>query len=322
VRYRNAVLFLALAAAWGAAFMAIKAGLTPDLFGPAPVLFAAVRYDIAGVIMLGYAAYATDHPRPVGTREWAAVAVGAVFLIAGYHAFLFVGETDPAVTSAGAAVIVSLSPVMTTFFARAVLPEERLTAVGVAGLLLGLVGVVLLARPDPGNLLAGGVVAKGLVFGAVLCFSFGSVLTRWLDAGLPIETMEAYAMVGGALLMHAVSLAIGESPAVAVDALTGPEALAGLAAMGYLSLVASAAGFLIYFDLLDRLGPIEINLVSYVAPIFAALTGFAVLGEVVDLLRAAGFCVILVGFALLKRRELRRELPALRRVVAGPRDGD
>jgi drug/metabolite transporter (DMT)-like permease len=322
VRYRNPLLFLALAAAWGSAFMAIKAGLAPDYFGPAPVLFAAVRYDVAGVLMLGYASYATDHPRPVGAREWAAVTVGAVLLIAGYHAFLFVGETDPAVTSAGAAVIVSLSPVMTTVFARAILPEERLTAVGVVGLLLGLVGVALLARPDPNNLLAGGVVAKGLVFAAVLCFSFGSVLTRWLDAGLPIETMEAYAMVGGALLMHAVSLAIGESPAVAMRALTGPGSLGAIAALGYLSLVASAAGFLIYFDLLDRLGPIEINLVSYVAPVFAAAAGFAVLGEVVDLLTGVGFLVILVGFALVKRREIRRELPVLRGAVGRVRGGD
>jgi drug/metabolite transporter (DMT)-like permease len=316
VRYRNAILFLILAAVWGSAFMAIKAGLDPAYFGPAPVLFAAVRYDVAGLLMLGYAAYATDHPRPVGVRQWAAVAVGAVFLIAGYHAFLFVGETDPAVTSAGAAVIVSLSPVLTTFFARAFLPEERLTAVGVAGLLLGLVGVALLARPDPGNLLAGGFVAKGLVLCAVLLFAFGSVITRWLDAALPIETMEAYSMIGGAALMHVASLAIGESPAVAVRALTGPGALGAIAALAYLSLAASAAGFLIYFDLLDRLGPVEINLVSYVAPVFAAVAGFAVLGEVVDALTVVGFLVICVGFALLKRREIRRELPVLRAAVS------
>jgi drug/metabolite transporter (DMT)-like permease len=37
-------------------------------------------------------------------------------------------------------------------------------------------------------------------------------------------------------------------------------------ALIYLVVVASALGFLLYFDLLDRLGPIEINLVSYAAP--------------------------------------------------------
>ncbi|MFC6724828.1 EamA family transporter, partial [Halobium palmae] len=86
-RYRNLVLFVSLAAVWGSAFMAIKAGLS---YFP-PVLFAAVRYDVAGVVMLGYAIYALDDPVPRGRGEWALVAVGSVLLIAAYHALLFVG---------------------------------------------------------------------------------------------------------------------------------------------------------------------------------------------------------------------------------------
>jgi drug/metabolite transporter (DMT)-like permease len=305
-RYRNLLLFVALAAVWGSAFMAIKAGLQ---YFP-PVLFAAVRYDVAGVLMLAYAGYAADDPVPRDRRQWAAVAVGSLLLIAGYHAFLFVGESDPAVTSAAAAVIVSLSPVLTTGFARLIIPGERLTAAGTAGLLLGLAGVVVLSNPDPANLVAGGVLAKGLVFAAAASFALGSVLTQWLDAGLPIETMEAWSMLGGAGVMHVVSLALGEPQAATVT----PVAVAALA---YLSLAASAAGFLVYFDLLARLGSVEINLVSYVAPVFAALSGWAVLGEEPGAPTAAGFVLIFAGFLLLKRRTLREELPRLRR---GARD--
>ncbi|WP_435183384.1 DMT family transporter [Halobellus sp. EA9] len=307
-RYRNLLLFVLLAAAWGSAFMAIKAGLA---YIP-PVLFAALRYDVAGVLMLGYAFYATDQPIPESRGQWALVAVGATLLIAGYHTLLFIGETDPAVTSAAAAVIVSLSPVLTTGFARLFLPDERLTAVGIAGLLLGLVGVVILSNPDPDNLLAGGAVAKLLIFGSAAAFALGSVLTRRIEASLPIETMEAWSMVGGALIMHGVSLGLGESLG---DAVWNAESLAALA---YLSVVASALGFLIYFDLLDRLGPIEINLVSYVAPIAAALAGWAVLDEVPTVYTAAGFLVIFAGFLLLKRRAIRGELPRVRKLVSRP----
>ena len=312
-RYRNLALFLALAAVWGSAFMAIKAGLS---FFP-PVLFAAIRYDIAGVVMLAYAVRVVDDPVPRGRGEWALVAVGATLLIAGYHVLLFVGEADPAVTSAAAAVIVSLSPVLTTAFARAFLPDERLTVAGLVGLCCGLVGVVVLARPDPDALLTGGVVAKLLVFGAATAFALGSVLTRRIDADLPIETMEAWSMVGGALLMHGVALALGESLA---DVTVTVE---GLLALGYLSLVASALGFLIYFDLLERLGAVEINLVSYVAPVFAALAGWLFLGERLSLATAGGFALIFVGFLLVKRRAIRRELPVIRAAVEGRgRDGD
>ncbi|QZP39441.1 DMT family transporter [Halobaculum magnesiiphilum] len=299
-RYRSLGLFLVLAAVWGSAFMAIKAGLA---YFP-PVLFAAIRYDIAGVVMLAYALYATDVPLPRDRAEWTEVAIGAVLLIALYHALLFIGQTDPTVTSAAAAVVVSLSPVLTTGFARAFLPSERLTAVGIIGMVLGLVGVAVLSELDPSNLLAGGTVPKLLILGAAAAFALGSVLTRRVDSDLPIATMEAWAMIGGALIMHVVSLALGETAGRIV--LNGES----IAALAYLSIAASAIGFLIYFELLERLGAIEINLVSYVAPIFAALAGWAFLQEVPSVATAGGFLLIFAGFVLLKRGAIRAEITA------------
>jgi uncharacterized membrane protein len=137
------------------------------------------------------------------------------------------------------------------------------------------------------------------VFLAALSFALGSVLTRRLEAAIPIETMEAWAMLGGALLMHGVSLGLGESPDTV--AWTPPA----VAALGYLAAVASAAGVLIYFDPLDRLGPIEINLVSYAAPVFAAVGGVVLLGETVGPATVAGFLLIVFGFGVPKRDALR-----------------
>ncbi|MXR20998.1 DMT family transporter [Halobacterium bonnevillei] len=300
MRFRNATLFVVLAVAWGSAFTAIKAGL--EYFPP--VLFAAFRYDLAGVLMLGYAGYATDRWRPRSPNEWLLVGVGGAFMIAAYHAFLFVGEQGT--TSAAAAIIVSLSPILTTGFARVFLPDERLTTLGIAGLLVGFVGVGLLSRPDPNNLLNARTVSMFLVFLAAASFALGSVLTRRVDADLPIETMEAWSMLLGAGLMHVASVAITES--VSDVQWTGEAILA----LGYLVVVASAAGFLIYFDLLERLGPIEINLVSYAAPVAAAATGLAFLGETPTAYTAAGFALIVTGFVLLKRNAIRAEITEFR----------
>ena len=298
---RNALLFLALAVVWGSAFVAITAGL--EYFPP--VLFAALRYDVAGVLMLAYAYVATDQPLPRGRDQWLVVAIGAALLIAAYHALLFVGQQHT--TSATAAIVVSLSPVLTTGFARIVLPSERMTTVGLLGLALGLVGVGLIARPDPDNLLAPEAAGVPLIAGAAAAFALGSVLTRRADTDLPTITMEAWAMLGGAAMMHAASLAM-PSESISDVTLTAEALLA----IGYLSVVASAAGFLLYFALLDRLGPIEVNLVSYVAPIVAAVVGWLLLGETVDALTVAGFCTIAAGFALVKRRALADEVAALR----------
>jgi len=310
VRHRNLALFVVLAVVWGSSFTAIKAGLE---FFP-PVLFAAFRYDLAGVLMLGYAAYATDRWRPRSHPEWATVGVGGALMIAAYHAFLFVGEQGT--TSAAAAIVVSLSPVLTTGFARAFLPAERLTAVGVVGLLVGFVGVVVLSRPDPNNLIDPRTASLFLVFLAAASFALGSVLTRRIDASLPVETMEAWSMLVGALAMHGASAALAES---ASDVRWTGEAVL---ALGYLVVAASALGFLIYFDLLDRLGPIEINLVSYAAPVVAAITGLLFLGETPTAYTAAGFGLILAGFVLLKRRALRAELDRYRPVGQSGKPGE
>ncbi len=296
MRFRNAILFVALALAWGSAFTAIKAGLA---YFP-PVLFAAFRYDLAGVLMLGYAVYATDRWRPRSRSEWVLAGIGGTFMIAAYHAFLFVGEQGT--TSAAAAIVVSLSPILTTGFARAFLPAERLTAVGIVGLLVGFCGVVILTNPDPNNLLNARTVSLFLVFLAAASFALGSVLTRRVDGELPIETMEAWSMLVGAAVMHGVSLGLAES---AGDVQWTGEAIL---ALGYLVVVASALGFLIYFDLLDRLGPIEINLVSYAAPVVAAVTGLVLLGERPTVYTVAGFALILVGFVLLKREAIQEEV--------------
>ncbi|WP_435346108.1 DMT family transporter [Haloarchaeobius sp. HRN-SO-5] len=300
-RYRNATLFLVLAAVWGSAFMAIKAGVE---FIP-PVLFAALRYDIAGVIMLVYAVLVVDDWVPRTSAGWLEVGIGGVFMIAAYHALLFVGETGP-VSSAAAAVLVALSPILTTAFARLLLPDEPVTAATWLGMILALVGVVVLVNPDPDNLLTEAVVSKLLVFGAAAAFAFGSVLTRRVDGGLPIETMEAWSMLVGAALMHAVSVAMPSESIGAIEWTT-----TAIASLVYLAIFASALGFLVYFDLLDRLGPVEINMVSYVAPVFAALSGFLFLGEPVTVSTVVGFLVIFAGFVLVKHRVIAQEVAIL-----------
>lgn len=301
-RYRNLLLFLILAVVWGSAFTAIKAGL--EYFPP--VWFAAVRYDIAGVIMLGYAWLVTDRWRPRSNPEWAVVGIGALFMIAGYHSFLFVGEQGT--TSAAAAVIVSLSPVLTAGFARGLLPSERLSVTGLIGLGLGFAGVVILADPTLVNLFSGDTLPELLVFSAAASFALGSVLARRFDADLPIETMEAWSMIGGAIIMHGVSVGLREP---VLDVQWTPT---GTAALLYLALAASAGGFLIYFDLLDRLGPIEINLVSYAAPVAAAITGFLLLNETPSVATAIGFVLILIGFGLIKAGAFREFITRVRPV--------
>lgn len=293
MRLRNPVLFIVLAAVWGSAFTAIKAGLE---FFP-PVLFAALRYDLAALIMLAIAIYSTDRWLPKSRGEVVLVAIGGIFIIGTYNAFLFIGQQGT--TAAAAAIVVSLAPILTTAFARALLPNERLVGLGLAGLLVGFVGVAIMSEPDPANLLDTRTASILLILIATAAFALGSVLLQVSDAELPIETLEAWSMLIGAVILHIASISIGESFA-AIE-----WTVEALLALVFLVVASSAIGFLIYFDLLERLGPIEINLVSYAVPVAAAITGVAFLGEFPTPYTILGFVLILTGFALIKRDAIR-----------------
>lgn len=296
-RLSTTALFLLLGVLWGGSFVAIEVGLA-DV---PPVLFAAMRYYLAGVLMLGYAVASTDHWRPTSFEEVLVTAIVGTLMIAGTNALLYLGV--PYVSGAIAAIVISLSPILTAVFA-AVLLEDRLTGLGLVGFAFGLLGVGLTSQPDPSNLLSANTVGVALVFASAVCWALGTVLTRPFRTDLPVGSLQAWAMLLGAPLLHATALLRGESM-VAVE--WTPTALATLA---YLALVAGALAFLIYFELLDRLGAAEINLVGYVEPVAATALSFLLLDRLIGLADLAGFLAIIVGFLLIKR-------DAIREVVRG-----
>ena len=299
---QNVALFVGLAAVWGSSFVAIKAGL--ESFPP--LLYAALRFELAALVMFVYAFVRADRLLPSGKSEWLSVLTSGVFIYGAYHAFLFVGQQY--VSSAVAAVLVCTAPILTIGFARVFLATERLAAAGVLGILVSFLGVFVVARPDPNALLSGGSYGELLILIAAASTALGSVLVQRFSTALAVESRQAWAMAVGALLLQAMSLTRGES--VTSVQWTG-EAIGALV---YLVFVPSIGGFLAYFILLDQIGSIRTNLVEYVTPLFAALVGWLWLGEGIDSLTLLGFLIIAVGFALIQQRTLRTKLPQLHRL--------
>jgi drug/metabolite transporter (DMT)-like permease len=291
-------LFLLLGLLWGASFVAIEVGLTDF---PA-LLFAALRFYIAGVAVLGYALVSTDRWRPRRPEEWLVTAIAGVLMIAGHHVLLYLGV--PYISGAVAAVVISFSPILTAVFASLLL-DDWLTGIDVVGFGLGLLGIALISRPDPSDLLSASVIGVGLVFAAAVLWALGTVLTRPIRTDLPVQSLQAWAMLIGAPLLHAVAFARGES--LRAVAWTPGAALS----LAYLGVVAGALSFLIYFELLDRLGPAEINLIGYLEPVAAAAVSYLLLGSLIGPNTVAGFLAIFVGFALVKRGALREVAASL-----------
>ena len=291
---KNIGLFVGLSALWGFSFPAITAGLD----SLPPLLFAAFRYDLGGVALLAYLVVRGREWRPRTRADLTAITVAGAFLIAG-GSLLFIGQQT--VPGGVASILYGLIPLLTTGFAAALLPAEPLTRRRLLGVGLGLVGVGIIARPDPGNLLTAELIGIGFVLAAAVSISLGSVLLRRLTPTLGVGAMTAWAMLVGGALLHVGSLAVGER----FGDIT-PTAV-GAVSVVYLAVFASAIAYIIYFALLEEFGPLEINLVSYVVPVFATAGGVVLLGEELTLAMFAGFGLVAGGFVILKARVIATE---------------
>ncbi|WP_280537160.1 DMT family transporter [Halopenitus sp. POP-27] len=288
-----AAAFSLLAVLWGGSFVAIEIGL--EYFPP--LLFAGARYAIAGGIVLGYAMVVGTRWLPRTRTEWTSIAVTGVLVIAVYHAFLYVGELY--VPAAIAAVVVSLSPVLTAAFAAVLLPNERVGPVEIGGFLIGILGVALIANPSTGGLVSAELIGVGLVLASAASFALGAVLLRPLRTEFSIVALQGWAMVVGAGLLGVGAAVTGESIA---DVTLTPAAIGTLA---YLALLSGVVAFLIYFALLDTIGPTQLHLIGYAEPVTAAAASWLVLGHLVDGDALLGFLAILVGFLVLERDAIR-----------------
>lgn len=277
--------FALLALLWGGSFVAIEAGVAEW----PPLLFAAVRYDLAGALVLGFTALRARRLRPRTRDDLVAVTIVGGFVIFAHHALLYVGQQT--VPSAVAATVIALSPALTALFAPLLVGGERLRPLGYAGVAVGFLGVLTVTNPGA----AAGIPVEGaaLVFGATVAFALGSVLLRRVSPRLSLGALQGWGMLLGAGLLHAGSVALGEPLAVSPSP-------TGLAALAFLVVGPGVVAFLLYFRLLGSIGATRTNLVGYLEPVAAAALAALLFGYVPTPGAIVGFVLVFVGFALVR----------------------
>lgn len=221
------------------------------------------------------------------------IGIIAVFLVFANHAFLYVGEKI--VSGAVAAIVLSLAPVLTVVFASLTLERGLPRLHEVIGFVLGIAGVIVVAQPDPGSFDSTYLVGVGLVLLAAASFAAGGVLSRTVSSGLPIQSTQAWGMLAGSLLL----LVGGQIRGEAVHDLH--VTTTGLVSLFYLVVFSGVLAYLMYFTLLDRVGPSQLNLVGYLEPVTASLVAWILLGDVITPTMVTGFLLIALGFTAIRR---------------------
>ena len=286
---RDLVALILLAALWGASYVFIRVAV-PTL---GPFVLMGARVALAAGALALYAALLA-RAMPKFRSRW--------------KEFLFVGATNSAIpfaliaaaelelTASLAAILNSTTALFVAVVAAAWI-GEKLTAKKVFGLLLGFVGVVVLVGWDPVPLTGAVFLAVAAMLCASLSYAVGGVYVKRTFAGVSPLAMTIGQQAGAALFLlplAAVSLP-GEAPPL-------PAALCALA----LALLCTAVAYLLYFRLIENVGPTKTLAVTFLIPVFGLLFGVLLLGEPVGIGTLVGFAIISYGVALVTEVRLGR----------------
>ena len=273
-----------LAAVWGASYLFIKVAV--DEIEPVPMMF--VRCALAAALLV---------PVVLWREGWGR---GARRLVRAWRAGLVLGSVNAAVpftliawgekhVDSGVAAIANATvPLFVVLLAIRFRPSERATGARFAGILLGLVGVAILAgaQPDGGWWAVAGTMA---VVVASLAYAIGSLYGALRTEDTPGPVLAAASMVAGSLIL--LPLAIVQAPAD----VPGWEATGSVLA---LSVLGTAAAQIVLFRALRLHGSARTSLVTYLMPPTALLYGALLLDEPLTAAVLGGLALILAGVAL------------------------
>jgi drug/metabolite transporter (DMT)-like permease len=284
---------------WGSTYLAIRI-VVEHL---PPLMMGALRATTAGVLMLSFRA-ARGHRIRVGRRDLLRLALIGFLLLVGSNVVMGWGETY--VPTGLAALLVAVVPLWFLILERLTHSTDRLSARGIAGIALGVVGVVVLLWPG----LAAERTAMGgsqlfgslLVLVASVSWAVGSILVRrW---HMPIDPYAAagWEMLFGGVISTTLALATGQMRHVA-----WAQATNSLWAVFYLIVAGSLVGFSSYVWLLKNVPIAKVATYAYVNPIVALILGCTLHGERMNVSMLAGAVVVIVSVILVTGAKVRHE---------------
>ena len=283
-------LLLTLTVLWGGTFLFQKVALAA--LPPFTVLLARV---VLAAAALGVTLVATGHRLPAPGRAWLAFATMATLNNVIPFSLILWGQTR--IASGLAAILNACVPLFTAVLAHFLTPDERLTPRRVAGVLLGLVGVVWMIGPSSLRGLGADVLAHLAVLAAGISYAFAGIYGRRFAGTSPLVTATGQ-VTAAAVLTLPLALAVDRPWSLGV-----PGARVRLALLG-LAIISTALGYVVYFRILATAGATNLLLVTLLMPAIAVALGASVLGERLAPRHLGGMALIAAGLALIDGRAL------------------
>jgi probable blue pigment (indigoidine) exporter len=263
--------------AWGTTYITI----TEVLPAGRPLLVASMRVAPAGLALL-VAGLIGSRWRPHGADWWRTATLALFNLVIFFPLLAAAAYRLPGGVAAAAG---GLQPVLVgtlTWLLGGRRPRAVELAVGIVAA-LGVALVVL--RPGAGFDTVGVIAA----IGANISFAIGVVLTKRFPSPPNRVAATGWQLLIGGLVLVPLTMVVEGGPPV----MTGTN-LAGLA---YLSLIGTAAAFVVWFSGIRRLPSSGPPLLGLAAPVTGAVLGWVVLGQSLSPAQLAGFAITLGAIA-------------------------
>lgn len=273
---------------WGSTYLGIAIAVE-HLGAP---LMTGTRFLTAGVLMLAWCAISGRRVRITAGDAVRLAVIGILLLSIGNNVLAWAEEAVP---TGLAALLVSITPLWFLVIETGILRGDRLSRRGIAGLALGIAGIVVLLWPKLHETSALGraqLLASLALLGGSLAWAIGSVMSkRW--------TTSADAFVGAGWEMTFAGLVNLTVAGAAGDFHNAQWTVRGVAAIVYLIIFGSWVGFSAYIWLLQNVPTQKVATYAYVNPVVAVFLGWLVLHERVDRFILAGSAIIIAGVALV-----------------------
>jgi drug/metabolite transporter (DMT)-like permease len=283
--------FAAVYVLWGSTYLAIKVAIsTLPTF-----TMAGARFTSAGLVLLAVGAWQerrAGRAIRVTARQWRSAAIiGACLILASNG---LVCWSEERVDSGVAALLVGTVPLWMMWIDWLRPGGVRPSKPTIAGIVIGMSGVVLLVWPVHGGVSLDAAGVAGLLV-ATLFWSSGSIFARTADLPKSMLLAAGMQMLCGGLLQLCAGVALGEIARIDL-ARASVESVASLV---YLSVAGSIIGYTAYFYLLRHTTAARAATYAFVNPIVALLLGAWLGHEPLTLRRVAGALVIVLGVALV-----------------------
>src|ERR687897_1103618 len=272
---------LLLSALWGASFIFIRvavAGLGPFILVELRVGFAAAGLALSAALL---------RRLPKLRVRWRQFALLGLVNVAIPFSLISAAEIN---LTASLAAILNSTTVMFTAIVAAVWMGDALTVRKAIGIVLGIVGVSVLVGWDPIPLNGAVLFAVAAMLLASLSYALGATYAKRSFAGIPPLGM-AIGQLGGAVALL-FPLAVVSRPEEA------PSLVVALSMLG-LAFLSTAGAYLIYFRLIENVGPTSTLTVTLLVPVFGLLFGVLLLEEPFGLGTLAGLGIILTSVVLI-----------------------